>query len=618
MYESFFGLNETPFSIAPDPRYLYMSDRHKEALAHLLYGLEREGGFVLLTGEVGTGKTTVCRRFLQNVPDDTEVAFILYPKLTARELLATICDEIGIRYPIQATTKLLIDLIYKHLLEAHAQGKHTALIIDEAQNLTIDVLEQLRLLTNLETDKKKLLQIILLGQPELTELLERRELRQLSQRVTARYHLGPLSLIDLNSYISFRLNVAGCSRPLFTRAAIRKIHSASRGIPRIVNLICDRALLGAYSRHEPEVKPALIKEAVQEVGARHVQSKKSSQQNWILKGTVAGVLAAVLTLFIAYMVSPNRQFRGLNLDSPSQVANEQGQTLPASPNGEAKSLVTLGEVVNVTDPKPIDRTPRNTNQEETKPTLKKDSLADSEFDTQSSDDQGEQLADALLAQTVGGYLVDGQEPSFEAFENYQVKSNNLSKSYDSLLSQWQLKADTIRESSGIYCNWVLRRGLECMHGKGSWRSLLKLNRPAILMLLNRKGEKFSVTLTQLSKDLTATLELDGKQHKLPLTTLDSYWHGQYSLLWKVPPYQSQVIQPGAVQDQSLWLKTQLNIRDAKLQVTNNRKLALKERVKAFQKEVGIIPDGIPGKITLIMLNTWTQTDVPLLMTKQES
>src|SRR5512133_3680712 len=194
MYQSFFGLAEAPFSIAPDPRYLYMSRSHQEALAHLLYGLSGEGGFVLLTGEVGTGKTTVCRCLLDQIPQNCDVAYIFNPRLTVAELLSTICSEFGIAHPDgNSSIKVFVDCINAYLLDAHARGRNTVLIIDEAQNLSTDVLEQMRLLTNLETNERKLLQIILLGQPELGLMLERPELRQLSQRIVARYHLGPLT-----------------------------------------------------------------------------------------------------------------------------------------------------------------------------------------------------------------------------------------------------------------------------------------------------------------------------------------------------------------------------------------------------------------------------------------
>ncbi len=266
MYTAYFGLREKPFTIAPDPRYLYMSAQHQEALAHLLYGLQSDGGgFVLLTGEVGTGKTTVCRRLLGEIPAQADLAVIFNPKLTVVELLETICDELHIARPAGASIKTLVDGLNARLLETNAAGRKTVLIIDEAQNLAADVLEQLRLLTNLETDDRKLLQIVLLGQPELRAILARPDMRQLAQRITARYHLGPLSFADVQGYVRHRLEVAGCDRPIFPPAALRSICRYSRGIPRLVNLICDRALLGAFTRGLGVVNRAIIRQAAREV-----------------------------------------------------------------------------------------------------------------------------------------------------------------------------------------------------------------------------------------------------------------------------------------------------------------------------------------------------------------
>ncbi len=235
MYNEYFGFKEAPFSIAPDPQFLYMSDRHREALAHLVYGLKTDGGFVLLTGEVGTGKTTVCRCLLGQVPEHSEIAFVLNPKLTVVELLATICDELGIAYPAgNRSNKVFIDAINAFLLDAHSQGRKTVLIIDEAQNLQVDVLEQIRLLTNLETHKQKLLQVIMLGQPELKQMLERSELRQLAQRITARYHLEPLSKNEIQAYVGHRLSVAGVEQQLFPETTTNKLYQLSGGVPRLI------------------------------------------------------------------------------------------------------------------------------------------------------------------------------------------------------------------------------------------------------------------------------------------------------------------------------------------------------------------------------------------------
>jgi general secretion pathway protein A len=295
MYRQYFGLAESPFSIAPDPRYLYLSQRHQEALAHLLYGVNGDGGFVLLTGEIGAGKTTVCRCLLQQIPASCDVAYIFNPKLTVAELLSTICVEFGIPCAAGNTSiKVFIDCINTYLLDAHARGRHTVLIIDEAQNLSADVLEQMRLLTNLETDQRKLLQIILLGQPELAAMLERPELRQLSQRIVARYHLGPLTKGEVEAYVRHRLEVSGVQRTLFPRVLMARLYRLSGGVPRVINVLCDRALLGAYVQGKERVDRATLSKAAREV--LHLQPRGNLVQPLlvILILAVAGLLATLL------------------------------------------------------------------------------------------------------------------------------------------------------------------------------------------------------------------------------------------------------------------------------------------------------------------------------------
>jgi general secretion pathway protein A len=270
MYAAYFGLKHEPFSIAPDPRYLFMSERHREALAHLLYGIDGGGGFVLLSGEIGTGKTTVCRLFLEQIPANCNVAYIFNPKLTVTELLQSVCDEFGItvvpRSGLAPTVKDYLDPLNGFLLSAHAAGRNNVLIIDEAQNLSAEVLEQLRLLTNLETPGRKLLQIILIGQPELRSMLARPELEQLAQRVIARFHLDALTPAETAQYIQHRLEVAGLDRPLpFERKALQRIHQLSRGVPRRINLLCDRALLGAFASSLATVDRATVDKAAFEV-----------------------------------------------------------------------------------------------------------------------------------------------------------------------------------------------------------------------------------------------------------------------------------------------------------------------------------------------------------------
>src|SRR5450432_4112050 len=304
MYTSFFGLTEKPFAITPDPRYLYLSERHAEALAHLLYGINESGGFIQLTGEVGTGKTTVVRTLLSRVPHHADVAVILNPRVTPVEFLLTICEELGlgIADADRDSVKQMVDALNRRLLAAHAGGRRIIVIVDEAQNLSAEVLEQVRLLTNLETPTQKLLQIILIGQPELRALLDRTDLRQLAQRITGRYHLEPLSSEETKGYVRHRLRVAGVSAEVFTSGALREIHRLSGGIPRIVNVCCDRALLGAYTREQRTVNAALIRRATGEVYGRRYFPRWAS---WLAAGlTIAAVAAIFYIPWRSWMPAP--------------------------------------------------------------------------------------------------------------------------------------------------------------------------------------------------------------------------------------------------------------------------------------------------------------------------
>jgi len=294
MYTSFFGLQEKPFAITPDPRYLYLSERHAEALAHLLYGINEAGGFIQLTGEVGTGKTTVIRSLLEQLPGHADVALILNPRVTPAEFLLTICEELHIPVPEagRGSTKTLMDLLGRHLLDTHASGRRVVLIVDEAQNLSTQTLEQVRLLTNLETATTKLLQIILIGQPELRELLGQPELRQLAQRITGRYHLNPLSREESAGYVKHRMRIAGATAEVFTPSALREVHRLSGGIPRVINVICDRALLGAFTQEEHRVGGALVRQAASEVYGRPVPAP------WLKWATAAAVAAALALVAI--------------------------------------------------------------------------------------------------------------------------------------------------------------------------------------------------------------------------------------------------------------------------------------------------------------------------------
>ncbi len=327
MYTSFFGLNEKPFSITPDPRYLFMSKRHGEALAHLVYGVTESGGFMQLTGEVGTGKTTLVRTLLQNrLPENADVAVILNPQLSALEFLETICEELGIARPEdRSSSKALTDSLNKYLLAAHAEGRRTIVVVDEAQNLAAEVLEQVRLLTNLETAKQKLLQIILIGQPELRKLLARNDLRQLAQRITGRYHLEPLSRDETSAYIEHRLKVAGALGELFDGGARREVFRHSHGVPRLINVICDRALLGAYTREMRTVNRRIVHRAATEI------SGSAEAVPWLRWAVPAiGVLGGAVVIAGAWALLDEQRTQG---DAAAEQSIEVAAVGPANPGG---------------------------------------------------------------------------------------------------------------------------------------------------------------------------------------------------------------------------------------------------------------------------------------------
>ncbi len=336
MYTRYFGLTEKPFAIAPNPRYLYMSELHREAMAHLLYGISSEGCIILLTGDVGTGKTTVCRCLVDQLPATTDIAMILNPKLTIMDLFKTICEELKIPIDDAApTVKTYVDLLNVYLLDAHAKGRNTALIIDEAQNLDIEILEQLRLLTNLETNTNKLLQIVLIGQPELRQILADPQLSQINQRVTTRYHLGPLQPADIDNYIQHRIAIAGGNtrNALFSDSAIQYVAKFSKGIPRVINLLCDHALLGAYADNQDHVSLKVMKKAASELAT--ITSTRTSSTRGIVVALVLALLAIGIPAGL-YLIDHRDNIALLKNNVRLLKETVQPETLPNSPSGTAE------------------------------------------------------------------------------------------------------------------------------------------------------------------------------------------------------------------------------------------------------------------------------------------
>ena len=581
MYSAYFGLTENPFSLTPDPRFLFMSQRHREALAHLLYGMGERGGFVLLTGEVGTGKTTLCRSLLEQVPEGVEVALVLNPKQTALELVASLCDELNVSYPpATESLKVLIDLLNLHLLEIHAKGRRTVLIIDEAQNLSTDVLEQVRLLTNLETTTQKLLQILLIGQPELQTMMAQPELRQLGQRITARYHLPPLLLNETAAYIQHRLEVAGCKRNLFTKGTLHLVHRLSGGVPRVINTICDRALLGAYAKQRDRVNRRLARKAASEVMGPGLLLRPRRLFGW------------AVALLVLLILGAGWQFLDWPIIHRQAIVTEEKLPKSAPAVGPAG-----GEV-------PLERGEENVEAQATPP----ESLETNVTSDSSGEAETEDAGDASIR--VGDLLEAGE-----------VKTDKDS-AFAILFKQWQTVYPVLPGMT--ICERATKGGLRCFSGRGNWTTLRNLNRPVILELIDGNQRRHYAAVV-LMEERDITLDFGTQQVTLDRAGIEPFWFGDFILLWKPAPLDSSVIKERDTGPDVLWLRSQLD----RLEGTQGRPDApspsplfddmLKRRVMDFQRAHFVKADGIVGEQTLIQLNTGTADhSIPLLYIQSQN
>ncbi|WP_018624104.1 ExeA family protein [Kangiella aquimarina] len=572
MYNDFFGLKETPFTIAPDPRYLFMSERHRDALAHLLYGIGAGGGFVLLTGEVGTGKTTVCRCLLEQLPANVRLAYILNPKLNAIELMATMCDELGIEYdPRESSLKTFTDLLSRRLLDNHEQGLNTVLMIDEAQNLSVEVLEQIRLLTNLETNQKKLLQIILIGQPELQELLAKKELRQLAQRITARYHLRPLSLNETKSYLEHRLRIAGVMRPVFKGKAIKLIHKASGGIPRLINVISDRAMLGAFAENLHHVDVRTVNKAVSEVlGEKTDMAENGSLVNhwkWavptLLVGLTLGVTAWSFGLFNdAVGTSSEQQPEHIaQLADSSQAASINEQTTKVGETDE--SSIKTNDVAGENVRENISKTPSE--------------LAEEFWGEQSWDRSGAIASQNLLALWGVSYL---------PFQSPDA------------------------------CSFAANYGLGCDQGMTDWKFLSQLNRPANLKFTTAQGGDFWGTLIEI-QDQSVVMQFGENQVMIERKKINPMWTGEYRLFWKKPAGFRDPVGIGSRGAEIIWLTNFIEMSEGiTIEPDNVFSEQVADWLALFQMEHGLISDGILGKHSIMMINNLAEPSIPKLFVER--
>jgi general secretion pathway protein A len=550
MYLSFFGLHEKPFAITPDPRYLYLSERHAEALAHLLYGINEAGGFVQLTGEVGTGKTTIVRSLLAQTPKNAEIALILNPKMTAPEFLLTICEELGIGVPDSATESLkdLVDILSGYLLRAHAGGRRVVVVVDEAQNLAPTVLEQVRLLTNLETNTRKLLQIILIGQPELRELLARNELRQLAQRITGRYHLNPLTHEETAAYVRHRLRVAGATNDIFSPSALAEVYRLATGVPRVINVVCDRALLGAYSMDRHRVTSSLVRHAASEVFGKRFTPRWLP---WLGAVAAAALLATSTELLWNF--------------GPWSSGSHASATTTVTVAAGAVKRDNVGELTRASDP--VAGSASLTPVVAKSPTGSKAALS------------GHELTD-LLAK--------------------HASETDTDSAFSKLFGLWRIQY----VPAGVDpCSQASNQGLECLNQRASFGQLRLYNRPAILMLNDDAGASHQVVLTALD-DEHATVQLGGRSHDVSIGELSRYWFGDFVMLWRPGTSQVKSLSQGMKGDDVRWLRQSLQrVEGAHSDgpVSDVFDADLNKLVRDFQRQHRLTVDGIAGVQTQIVL-----------------
>ncbi|WP_064749931.1 ExeA family protein [Lysobacter antibioticus] len=507
MYLDHYGLKEPPFSITPDPRFVFLSERHRDALAHLLFGVGQGGGggFVLLTGEVGTGKTTLCRLLLEQLPDHARAALVLNPRLSPVELLETIGEELRLDLAgRRGSVKALVDALNAYLLDAYARGLRVVLIVDEAQNLSVEALEQVRLLTNLETDTQKLLQIVLIGQPELRDMLARPDMRQLSQRITARFHLTPLDAQETGALLRHRYRVAGGQRLPFTAAAIKRIHAHSGGVPRLINVISERALLGGYARDDATVGESLVDQAAYEALAPVARRRRYARVA-LVAAALAGAVAAGAWWWRA--------------SAPTAAATA---ATPTS-RGAADSRVAASAVSAVQAP----------------------------------------VAPPASSVASATAIATGAVPRLDAASAAQRMSEagaDPTAAWQRLLDLWQLPSGPPAVEAAAACARSVAPGLYCLRGYARLDALAALGRP-VLLRLNADGRSAWALLRGVDA-VDARLWLHGRDVDLDRIALQRLWNGEYAALWRGPEGLSAPLPQPLQGAPKAWLNARLGVADA--------------------------------------------------------
>ena len=640
MYSHNLGLSQDPFSIAPDPRFLFMSERHREALAHLLYGVSAPGtgasssggaggGFVLLTGDIGTGKTTICRCFLEQIPANCRVAYIFNPKLTVTELLQSVCEEFHIATAGQGAAdapaaqstastatpalslKQHIDALNAFLLASHAAGQSCVLIIDEAQNLMPEVLEQLRLLTNLETNERKLLQIVLIGQPELRTMLQRPELEQLAQRVIARYHLNALNEAETHHYIAHRLAVAGHTGTLpFDARAMTRIHAITRGVPRRINLLCGRALLGAWAHGQDRVNRAVVDKAALEVFGPDALAAVPSRLGQPTVVALAGLVLLGGATAAVYW-SGSWPADPASASSGASTAT-QTATLPGVPSPGGLSVATTT---------PPAAEPATATVSGTAPVANATDAAPASV-------QGATGGNPATNPQAPAATPPSAPPAVEADTLLPRLATQQATAWRSLGAVWLLPP-----LGGDPCQAAVRQQLQCFQAaRLTLPQLRQLGRPGILTLAQDGQRPVYAVLVGLGTQ-TATLQVGKEQRVVRLASLGRLWQGDFATFWQPPPGFAPELRDGssgptidtlaslltraeALEGQTSATAVAASASSSAVHAATGQRLdaALRARVRAFQRTQGLSADGHPGPLTFMQLESALGLHTPRLLT----
>lgn len=557
MYESFFGLNEPAFSISPNPKFFYMSIHHKQALSMLKRGIADSGGFLLFTGEVGTGKTVILRKILNELPDNIEKAVIYNPKMSVNEVLEKICLEFGITIPKYFTKRELVDAISVYITGLHEQGKKAIIVIDEAQHLEDECIEEVRLLTNIETDNTKLLQVILVGQPELKEKLNQVHMRQISQRITGRFHLLPLTLEELDAYVRFRMQAAGCVQIVFSNQAIKELHKASNGIPRIVNVISDKALNQAFEAKSSRVEKEHMKVAISEALGNTDSSSFNkpslmSEISLVDKFNFLKKYIAQWGIFVCFLLSCSVAgyfIANLCFGISAQTLKDNVIQIIKSDKDFVKRIQFIKEV--------------NGNKE----------------------------------------LIESFNRELARYKADLSNNTFVESAWGNLLNEWGFAnmGSSIEED----CTTLMTKGFKCYRGKGSISDLERYNVPAIIQLMDKKLNTFYVVLIQLS-DEYATVLINGREWTFYRSYIEQSMEGDIILIWPLPYGLTNINSnsyPGAQKELAFMLDRFYN----KEEIFTGWNKEFVNRVKDFQSSMGLKVDGIAGVDTLWALLPYADT-----------